>query len=158
MKKHVLSILVNNEPGVLAKISGMFYRRNFNIDTISVGSSEKYNHSRIIIVFSGSESEFEQLIKQLHKLIDVVKITKLENNPLLRELCLIKIKYDSSKIRDDLISYSQVYKNKIIDISNDTITIQVVGNHKKVNNFIKLISKYKIKEIARTGITGMNRG
>ncbi|MBN2422045.1 acetolactate synthase small subunit [Candidatus Woesearchaeota archaeon] len=158
MQNHVISILVNNEPGVLAKISGMFYRRNFNIDSISVGSSEKYGMSRIVISFTGDSNEFEQLVKQLHKLIEVVKIKKLENDSLVRELCLIKVYYNDSKAREDLISYSEVYKNKIIDISQDTITLQIIGDPDKVNNFIKLISKYKIKEICRTGTTGMNRG
>ena len=137
----------------------MFRRRGFNIDSISVGPIEPRDLARMTITINGDERMVEQIVKQLGKLIDVVKITVLEpNHAVLRELALIKISINDEKARSDIMSYATIFRCRIIDVSYSTITIEITGDPNKIDAFINLISTYGIKEIARTGITALPRG
>jgi acetolactate synthase I/III small subunit len=158
MKTYIIAMLVVDEPGVMTKISGMFARRCFNIDTITVGKTQDPNISRITITYNGEQKVYEQIIKQLNKMIDVIKVSDLpEKSSVIRELCLLKISTKDEKSRNEIINYANIYKNKIIDVTPTTVTIQVIGEPAKINAFLALMKHYGIKEIARTGVTGITR-
>jgi acetolactate synthase-1/3 small subunit len=156
--KHTISILVKNEPGVMAKISGMFARRGFNIDTITVGKTHKQELSKIVITVIGPDTEVEQVEKQLNKMIDVLKVTRLPSHiSVIKELCLVKIAAPDQKKHDQIIKYANVYKNKIVDITPKNITIQIIGEPQKINTFLELVKPFGIKDVSRTGVTGISR-
>lgn len=156
--KHTIGILVNDEPGVMAKISGMFARRGFNIDTITVGKTQEPHVSKIIISVIGDDKNIEQFEKQLNKMIDVIKVSELPiETSVIRELCLVKISASDQKKHDEIIKYANVYKNKIVDITPKSITVEIVGEPQKINTFLELVKPFGIKDVSRTGITGMPR-
>ncbi len=156
--KHIISILVHDEPGVMAKISGMFARRGFNIDTITVGKTQKPGTSKIIITVIGDDRQIEQVEKQLNKMIDVLRLMELHpDKSVVRELCLVKVSAPDSKTHDEIVKYANVYKNKIVDITPKTITIQIIGEPQKINTFLELVKPFGIKDISRTGVTGIQR-
>ena len=155
---HTVALLVYDEPGVLSRIANMFMKRNFNINTITVGPSSKENISRITISFKGDDSVYEQMVKQLNKLIDVVKVSDLPPaTSVIRELALIKIKVKDIHDQNRVMNYCQTYRANIIHITNNEIITEVVGKPEKIDAFLKLV-KGQIKEVARTGITAMARG
>jgi acetolactate synthase I/III small subunit len=149
--KHTLSVLVEDEAGVLSRIAGLFARRGFNIESLAVGPAEQVGISRITMVVPGDERIIEQLTKQLYKLINVLKVQDVTEIPCVeRELMLIKVNATSSS-RAEVIELAQVFRARIVDISEDTLTIEVVGDPGKMVAIVQMLNKFGIREIARTG-------
>lgn len=158
-RSHVISALVLNKPGVLQRVAGLFTRRGFNIDNITVGTSEQEDMARMTIISRGDEKVLEQIIKQLNKLIDVVKVRDLNpENTVKRELCLIKIKATSERVRSEIIQYANIFRGRIIDVSPETLTVEITGAPDKIEALIDLLRGFGIKQIARTGATAISRG
>ena len=155
---HVISTLVEDKPGVLQKVAGMFNRRGFNIESITVGKSEVEGQSRMVITVHADEKGLEQVTKQLNKLIDVIKIKDISKNAVKRELCLIKVNIPNEKARAEIMQYSNIFRAKILDVTEETLVIELTGDKQKINAFISLLENYGIKKIARTGLTAMARG
>jgi acetolactate synthase-1/3 small subunit len=158
-RTHIISALVLHKPGVLQRVAGLFTRRAFNIDSITVGTSEKEGMARMTIISRGDEKVLEQITKQLNKLIDVIKVRDLEyETTVKRELCLIKVNSPTEKIRSEVIQYAGIFRGRIIDVSPETLTIEITGDSDKIDTLIDLVRGFGIKEIARTGPTAMSRG
>ena len=158
MKKMVLSILVENNPGVLSRIAGLFSRRGYNISSLSAGTTEDANYSRMTVVASGDNQILEQIEKQLSKLEDVKEIKVLApDESVCRELMLVKI-MASEQERQAIISVAGAFRAKIVDIALDSLMIELTGNQAKIEAFIKMLDGFTIKELVRTGITGLPRG
>ena len=158
-KTKVISILVENRPGVLHMISNLFRRRNFNIESITVGPTEQPDVSRMTITVNEDEKTVEQVVKQVAKQIDVLKVAELESgNYVMRELSLIKVKVSDSKERSDIINFVNVFRGRIIDVSTDSITVEITGSPDKIDAFLNLMKTFGIIELARTGITALSRG
>ncbi len=157
MKKHTISILVENKFGALNRIVGLFSARGYNIDSISVGTSEDDTVARVTIVSKGDDDVIEQIIKQLNKLIDVTKVVDLTyDNFVERELVLVKVAANRNS-RSELMQISEIFRSKIIDISPRSITIEATGSEQKVDAMIKMLEPFGIKEIARTGRIALKR-
>ncbi|MEA5469146.1 MULTISPECIES: acetolactate synthase small subunit [unclassified Spirulina] len=155
--KHTISVLVEDEAGVLARIAGLFARRGFNIESLAVGPAEKMTVSRITMVVSGDDSVIEQIIKQLYKLISVIKVQDITQTPAVeRELMLVKINATTSN-RAEAIEIVQVFRARIVDISEETLTIEVVGDPGKMVAIVQMLNKFGIREIARTGKIALTR-
>lgn len=158
MKKMVLSILVDNTAGVLSRISGLFARRGYNIDSLTVSETEKNGYSRMTIVVSGEDEVLEQIHKQLAKLVDVREITELKDGAsVCRELILCKVAVDAAQ-RQQVIAVADIFRAKIVDVAIDSLMIELTGNQQKLDAFIGLLHGFEIKELVRTGITGLTRG
>ena len=155
---HVISTLVEDKPGVLQKVAGMFNRRGFNIDSITVGSSEVEGQSRMVISVHADEKGLEQVTKQLNKVVDVIKIKDITKTAVKRELCLVKVNVPNEKARAEIMQYTNIFRAKILDVTEETLVIELTGDKKKINAFISLVENYGIKRIARTGLTAMARG
>lgn len=156
--KYTLSILVENHAGVLSKISGLFSRRGYNIDTLAVGSTEKQGISRITIVADGDEYLLEQIEKQLNKLIPVIKVKRLpEGEFISRELSLVKVNCTASQ-RAELISIAQVLEAKIVDLSVDYLIFEFCNTKDKTDTFLNLLKPYGIKEIVKAGTVAIEKG
>lgn len=157
-ERHVLSITVENYSGTLSKVAGLFSRRGYNIDTLTVAETMDPNISRITVTVTGDEEILEQITKQLNKLIHVIKITDLTlKKSILRELMFLKINC-SKDTRSEIIQMSDIFKGKTVDIGPKSITIEMTGDEDKNNAFIELIRPYGIMEIVRTGLTAIERG
>ena len=149
--KHTLSVLVEDEAGVLTRIAGLFARRGCNIESLAVGPAEQVGISRITMVVPGDESTIEQLTKQLYKLINVLKVQDITLVPCVeRELMLIKVNASDSN-RAEVIELAQVFRARIVDISEETLTIEVVGDPGKMVAIMQMVHKFGVKEVARTG-------
>ena len=157
-KYHVISTLVENKPGVLQKVAGMFNRRGFNIDGITVGVSEVEGLSRMVITVHADRKGLEQVTKQLNKLVDDVKIKDITKNAVKRELCLIKVHVPNEIARAEIMQYTNIFRANIVDVTEETLLIELTGDKQKINAFISLLENYGIKRIARTGLTAMSRG
>ncbi len=158
MNRHVLSVLVENQSGVLSRVSGLFSRRGYNIDSLSVGVTEDPDVSRMTIVVRGDDYILEQIKKQLNKLIDVIKIIELKpNQSVYRELALIKIRSEAAH-RASIIEIVDIFRAKIIDVANESLTAEITGDEGKIAAFLELMEPYGIKEIVRTGLTALERG
>lgn len=156
---HIISALVLHKPGVLQRVAGLFTRRGFNIENITVGTSEQDNMARMTIIARGDEKVLEQITKQLNKLIDVIKVRDLEPEiTVKRELCLIKVHAPTERIRSEVIQYANIFRGRIIDVSPETLTVEITGSPDKIDALIDLLRSFGIKEIARTGPTAMSRG
>lgn len=156
---YIIAALVENKPGVLYKIANMFRRRGFNIDSIAVGPTEKKDLSRMTITVKGDEMLVEQVIKQLNKLIDTVKVSILDPiNTVVRELALVKVHTSDSKARSDVIHYVNIFRGRIIDVAPESIIIEITGTPDKIDAFTDLMKTFGVKELARTGITALGRG
>ena len=156
-KTHTISILVNDEPGVLARVAGLFGRRGYNIDSITVGGSEEPGLSRMVIVTRGDDHTVEQITKQLNKLIDVIKVQVLSEQAMVsRELALIKVNVNPAN-RAELSGIIDPFRASIIDVGQTSMIVQVTGDQQKVNALIQLLKPYGIKEICRTGVSAMAR-
>ena len=155
---HVISTLVENKPGVLQKVAGLFTRRDFNIDSITVGESEVEGLARMVITVKGDDKILEQVTKQLNKLVDVIKIKDITKNAVKRELCLVKVNIPNEKARAEIIQYTNIFRAKIVDVTEETLIIEITGDMEKINAFISLLKGYGIKKISRTGLTAMARG
>lgn len=158
MPKHTLSVLVENHAGVLSRVAGLFSRRGFNIDSLAVGITEDPEVSRITIVVDGDNHTVEQVSKQLNKLIDVIKVKKLDwSESVSRELALIKVEATAST-RSEIIQIVEVFRAKIVDISKNTLTIEASGSLDKVAALEDMLRQFGIKEIVRTGTIAIERG
>lgn len=156
--RHTISVLVNNQPGVLQRVSGLFGRRGFNIESITVGESEEPGLSRMIIVTTGDEHTLEQVQKQLYKLIDVIKVVDLSSHPMVaRELALIKVSAEPS-MRPEILGVVETFRAAVVDIGPSSLVVQVVGDTHKIDAMAELLKPYGIREFSRTGVTAMIRG
>ncbi|WP_054028363.1 acetolactate synthase small subunit [Bacillus sp. FJAT-28004] len=158
MKKHTIAVIVNDQPGVLQRVSGLFGRRGFNIESITVGSSEEAGLSRMVIVTSGDDHTLEQVTKQLYKLIDVIKVIDLSSNPMVaRELALIKVNAEPAS-RPEILGVVETFRAAVVDIGTHSLMVQVVGDTEKIDAMVELLKPYGIRELSRTGVTALNRG
>jgi acetolactate synthase-1/3 small subunit len=158
-KTKVISVLVENKPGVLHSIANLFRRRNFNIESITVGATQQKDIARMTITVNADEKTLDQVVKQVEKQIDVLKVTELEQgNFVMRELALIKVKIMDSKERSDVINFVNVFRGRIIDVSTDSLTIEITGGPDKIDAFLNLMKTFGVLELARTGITALARG
>lgn len=158
VNKKVFQLLVDNTSGVLSRISGLFSRRGYNIESITAGVTADPRYTRITIVASGDDEILDQIEKQVAKLVDVRNIKVLApEESVYRELCLIKISV-SEQTRDSVINIANVFRASIIDVGNQSMIIELTGNQSKIEAFITLLEGYEILELARTGITGLTRG
>jgi len=155
--KHALVAMVNDKPGVLNRIASLFRRRGFNIESIAVGHSEMTGVSRVTIIVDGTTPQVEQVRKQLEKEIDVIKVLDVTgNNTITRELALIKVK--TADNRSEVMQIVDIFRANIVDVSSDSVTIEVTGDNNKVESLYRLLKGFGIKEIARTGAIAMTRG
>lgn len=156
--RHVLSVLVENKSGVLSRVAGLISRRGFNIESLSVGPTEDPTMSRITIIMEADEIAYEQITKQLHKLISVHKITDLTQTAALeRELVLIKVHVTADK-RSEVIEIANIFRANIVDVGKTSLTIEITGSEDKLKGIEDLLRAYGIKEIIRTGLIAMSRG
>ena len=157
MVKHVLGVLVENQPGVLAKVAGLFSRRGFNIESLAVGTTEDPTVSRMTIVVEGDENVIEQVAKQLNKLIDVIKVADIAQDSVARELALIKV-HATPATRNEIIQIVSVFRAQVVDISRDSLIVEITGDEDKINAFVEMLKDFGIKEMVRTGIIAVDRG
>ena len=158
MNKRVLSILVDNTSGVLSRVSGLFSRRGYSIDSLTVGETENSAYSRMTVVVHGDDQVLDQIEKQVAKLIDVRDIKELKpSDSVYRELVMIKVR-TSAEERQGVIAIADIFRAKIIDVAPESLMIELTGTQDKVGAFINLLESYEILELARTGITGLGRG
>ncbi len=158
IREYTISVLVNDQPGVLQRVSALFGRRGFNINSITVGGTEETGLSRMIIVTTGNERTIEQVEKQLNKLIDVIQVLNLSSYPMVtRELAFIKVNAEPSK-RPEILGVADTFRASVIDIGPNSLIIQVVGELNKIAAMIELLQPYGILDLTRTGSTAMIRG
>ena len=157
-RKHVLSILVENQPGVLARIAGLFSRRGFNIDTLAVGPTDDPNISRITLTLDGAVHPIDQVTKQLHKLVNVLKIRDMEpEETIAREMALFKVT-SALESRAEIMQFAEIFRAKIVDVSRRTMTVEVTGSADKVEAFERMIRPHGLVEMVRTGEIAIARG
>lgn len=158
MAKHTLSVLVNNHMGVLSRVSGLFSRRGFSIDTISSGTTEDMSLARMTIVVACDDEEFEQIKNQLAKLVDVVKISEcFPDTSVQRELCLVKIDCPIDK-RSQILEIANIFRAHVVDVTDNTIIMEATGTRTKISALIKMLDPYGLREIIRTGTVALDRG
>ena len=158
MNKRILSLLVENTSGVLSRVAGLFSRRGYNLESLTVGETTNPKYSRMTIVAIGDELILEQITKQLAKLVDVVDIKVLEpEESVNRELVLVKVRVEGEQ-RQSVITMAGVFRGKVVDVGRDSLIIELTGQQSKLDAFIRLLKDYEILELARTGITGLSRG
>ena len=158
MQKKVFQLLVDNTSGVLSRISGLFSRRGYNIESITAGGTADPRYTRITIVTSGDDEILDQIEKQVAKLVDVRDIKVLEPDAsVFRELVMLKVKVDADN-RQSVISIVDIFRAKVVDVAPDCLTVEITGNQSKIEAFINMLEGYEILELARTGITGLGRG
>ena len=156
--KHTISVIVENKPGVLHRVSGLFSRRGFNIESLAVGTTEKPNVSRMTIVVEGDDQVLEQITKQLYKQIDVLKVFDLpEQQAIERELALIKV-HANEKSRQEITQIVDIFKARLVDVAEDSLTIEISAEKHKVEDMQKLLEKFGIQELVRTGKIALQRG
>ena len=157
-RKHVLSVLVENKPGVLARIAGLFARRGFNIDTLAVGPTEDESVSRMTITLDGAAHPIDQVTKQLHKLVNVIKIRDLEpDETIAREMALFKVSADG-ETRAEIMQFADIFRGRIVDVSKRTVTIEVTGTDDKIEAFEEMVRPFGLVEMVRTGEIAVSRG
>ena len=157
MKRRVLSILVDNTTGVLGRVAGLFSRRGYNIDSVSVGETENPEFSRMTVVVRGDDQIIDQIEKQLAKLEDVRCVKELKSNEsVCRELILVTVGVPAEN-RPAVVAIADIFRAKIVDVSIDSMMIELTGNQEKLNAFVKLLDGYEIKELVRTGLAGLSR-
>jgi acetolactate synthase-1/3 small subunit len=158
MSKHTLSVLVENKPGVLARIASLFARRGFNIDSLAVGPTEYAEVSRMTIVVNVEDNPLEQVTKQLNKLINVLKIVELEASASVsRELLLVKVKADL-QTRSQVLEVVQLFRAKVIDVASDAVTIEATGGADKIEALLRLLEPFGVKELVQSGMVAVGRG
>ncbi len=159
MKQHTLSVLVENRAGVLSRVTGLFSRRGFNIESLAVGTCEEEGTSRITLVGSGDDREVEQVKKQLNKLIDVIKVSDLtDRDRVERELALIKVAAEPGGARAEVMQIATIFRAQIIDVGPKTVTFEVTGDSDKIDALQRLLAAYGIRELYRTGRIAVLRG
>uniref|UniRef100_A0A7C2EIS7 Acetolactate synthase small subunit n=2 Tax=Ammonifex degensii TaxID=42838 RepID=A0A7C2EIS7_9THEO len=155
--KHTLAVLALNKPGVLARIAGLLSRRAFNIESITAGHTEEPNISRLTIVVQGDDRVIDQVVKQVSKLIDVLKVERLEQNVIDRELALIKVKADPSR-RSDIVDIVEIFRAHIVDVSKETMVVEMTGDEEKIDALCAVLNDHGILEMVRTGKISLARG
>jgi acetolactate synthase I/III small subunit len=156
-RKHILSLMVENKPGVLARIAGLFSRRGFNIDTLAVGPTEDPDVSRITLTLDGAVHPIDQVTKQLHKLVNVIKIRDMEpDQTVAREMALFRVQAGVEN-RPDIMQFAEIFRGKIVDVSRRTLTIEVTGTQDKIDAFERMIRPHGLIEMARTGEVAISR-
>jgi len=159
MRTHIFTALVEHKPGVLQRVASMFTRRRFNIDSITVGPTEKPGVARMTILTVGDDKTLEQIEKQMNKLVNVIKVTDIAlEKSVCRELCLVKLHTSDEKAKSQIMQYSDVFRARVVDVSPDSITVEITGGPEKIDAFIDLTRAFGVKEIARTGVTAIQRG
>ncbi|MFY9265262.1 MAG: acetolactate synthase small subunit [Solirubrobacterales bacterium] len=157
-RKHILSILVENEPGVLARISGLFARRGYNINTLAVGPTDDDAISRITLTIDGAEHPIDQVTKQLHKLVHVLKIRDLEpSESIARELALFKVDADAH-VRQEIVQLAEIFQGRVVDVARRSITVEITGSEEKIEGFEQLVRPFGLIEMVRTGEIAVQRG
>jgi acetolactate synthase-1/3 small subunit len=155
---HTLSVLVENKPGVLARIAGLFSRRGFNIDSLAVGPTEHPEVSRMTIVVNVETSPLEQVTKQLNKLVEVIKVVELDGAASVsRELLLVKVKADAAT-RGQVLEIVQLFRAKVVDVAPDAVSVQVVGNTDKLADFLTMVEPFGVRELVQSGVVAIGRG
>jgi acetolactate synthase I/III small subunit len=158
MSTHTLSVLVENKPGVLARISGLFSRRGFNIDSLVVGPTEDETISRMTIVVDCAEKPLEQVVKQLNKLVNVLKIVELEpDRSVERELVLVKVRADGTG-RRQVVELAELFRARVVDVAPESLTLEATGNPGKIEAMLEMLAPYGMRELVRTGRVGLARG
>ena len=158
MTKHTLSVLVEDKPGVLARIAGLFSRRGFNIESLAVGPTEHADISRMTIVVNVEESPLEQVTKQLNKLVEVIKIVELDPEASVnRELVLVKVAA-TAETRGQILDTVQLFRAKVIDVAPDAVTVQITGNTGKISDFLRIVEPFGIRELVQSGQVAIGRG
>lgn len=156
--KHTISVLVENRPGVLARVAGLFARRGYNIDSLAVSTTQQPDTSRMTVVTEGDEHAVEQITKQLYKLVDVIKVyDHLDEEVVDRELVLIKVKADG-KTRSEVMQIADIFRAQIVDVSEGTLTVQCAGTEQKIDSLIRLLRGFGVLELVRTGKVVLTRG
>jgi acetolactate synthase I/III small subunit len=157
-KTHTLSVLVEDKPGVLARVAALFSRRGFNIESLAVGATEQKDMSRMTIVVSAEETPLEQITKQLNKLINVIKIIEQDDdNSVSRELAMIKVRADAGT-RGQVVEAANLFRANIIDVSPESLTVEATGNRGKIEALLRLLEPFGIREIAQSGMVSVSRG
>ena len=158
MSKHTLSVLVEDKPGVLARVAALFSRRGFNIESLAVGPTEHAEVSRMTIVVNVEDSPLEQVTKQLNKLVEVIKIVELDDHASVkRELLLVKVRADASS-RGAVLDAVQLFRAKVVDVSPDAVTVQAVGNADKLSDLLRVLEPFGIRELVQSGMVAIGRG
>ncbi|HET7666719.1 MAG TPA: acetolactate synthase small subunit [Mycobacterium sp.] len=158
VKTHTLSVLVEDKPGVLARVASLFSRRGYNIQSLAVGATEQKNMSRMTIVVNVEESPLEQITKQLNKLINVIKIVEQEpDNSVDRELALIKVRTDAAT-RSQVIEAVNLFRAKVVDVSTESLTIEATGTPEKLEALLRVLEPYGIRELVQSGVVSLSRG
>lgn len=159
MQRHIFSVLVEDSPGVLSRVTGLFSRRGFNIENLAVGACEQPETSRITIVVSGNDVQIEQVKKQLNKLIEVIRVFDItETEHVERELALIKVQSEPGEIRSEILQVAGIFRAKIIDVSPESMMVEVTGDSGKIAAIEDLLKPYGIIELVRTGKIALQRG
>ena len=157
-RTHILSILVENKPGVLARVAGLFSRRGFNIETLAVGPTDDTTISRITLTVDGATHPIDQVTKQLHKLVNVIKIRDLEpEESVARELALFKIAADAES-RGQIMQFTDIFRGKVVDVSKRSVTVEITGTDDKIEAFERMIRPFGLIEMVRTGEVAISRG
>ncbi|WIX78996.1 acetolactate synthase small subunit [Amycolatopsis carbonis] len=158
MTVHTLSVLVENKPGVLARVSGLFSRRGFNIESLAVGPTENPEVSRMTIVVAVEELPLEQVTKQLNKLVNVIKIVELEQSGAVqRELLLVKVRADAT-VRSQVLETVQLFRAKVVDVSPEALTVEATGTSDKIGALLRMLEPYGIRELVQSGMVAVGRG
>jgi acetolactate synthase I/III small subunit len=158
MSRHTLSVLVENKPGILARVAALFSRRGFNIDSLAVGTTEHPEISRMTIVVNVEERPLEQVTKQLNKLINVIKIVELDPAASVqRELLLVKVRADQDS-RAEILATVQLFRAKIVDVSVDAVTVEATGDREKIEALLRVLEPFGIKELVQSGLVAIGRG
>ena len=157
-QRYTVGVLVDNEPGVLSRVSGLFFRRGFNIDSLAVGTTQDPEVSRITIVVRGDEQKIEQLVQQLYKLICVQKVQVMKaRNSVERQLLLVTVKADIT-VREGLMRLVDIFKAKVLDVTKNSMVLQITGENDKIESLMSLLEDYGILELVRTGVVALERG
>ena len=158
-RKHILSLLVENKPGVLARIAGLFARRGFNIDSLAVGATDDNSISRITLTVDGAAHPMDQVTKQLHKLVNVIKIRDLEPaDTVARELALFKISCQDGDARAQVMQFTEIFRGKTVDVSKRSVTVEITGTDDKIEAFENMVRPFGLIELIRTGEVAVSRG
>jgi acetolactate synthase-1/3 small subunit len=156
---YIVSAIVENKPGVLFRVTNLFRARNFNIESITVGTTEQQDLSRMTITTNSDEKTLDQLVKQLRKLIDVVEVKVLDTDKTVyRELALIKMRAVDPTTRSEIMNYANIFRGNILDVGKETITVEITGTPDKIDAFKNLVNQYGITQLARTGVSALPRG
>lgn len=156
--RHTISVLVENKPGVLARVASLFSSRGFNIESLAVGETEDATVSRMTVVSAGDDAQIEQITKQLNKLVDVIKVNDLTGEKFVeRELVLLRLAAESGEARSHVIEMVDVFRAKIVDVAPKSLTVEMTGDNEKIEAFLDLVRNYGIKEMVRTGKVALAR-